>query len=116
MVSRGDEIKTEAERFFREFLQLIPDDFEGITVENLRDLLPFRCSEVKHEMLMRDVTPEEIKKILFAMPNDKSPGPDGYTVEFYKSAWEFIGPEFIISIQSFFATSFLLKGINFTIV
>lgn len=44
MTNDVEEIKAEAERFFREFLQLTLNDFEGATVEELRDLLPFRCS------------------------------------------------------------------------
>lgn len=67
-------------------------------------------------MLIKGVTAEEITKVLFAMPNDKSPGPDGYTTEFFKSAWSIIGKEFIISIQSFFEKGFLPKGINSTIL
>lgn len=50
------------------------------------------------------------------MPNEKSPGPDRYTVEFFKSAWPVIGSEFIISVQSFFVKGFLPKGINSTIL
>jgi len=50
------------------------------------------------------------------MPKDKSPGPDGYTSEFYKASWEIIGDEVIIAIQSFFAKGFLPKGVNSTIL
>lgn len=66
----------EAERFFREFLQLVPNDYEGATVEELEKLLPFRCSEDEKEILMRHVTEEEIRKVVFSMPTDKSLGPD----------------------------------------
>lgn len=69
---------------------------------NLQDLLPFRCSIEDGEMLIKLITPEEIKKVLYAMPNDKSPGPDGYTSEFFKSAWDIIGNDFINAFQSFF--------------
>lgn len=102
VVKTNEEIKAEAERFFREFLQLIPNDFEGITVAELQDLLPFRCSDHDREMLTSVVSAAEIKKVLFSMPNDKSPGPDGYTSEFYKATWNIIGAEFILAIQSFF--------------
>ena len=50
------------------------------------------------------------------MPCDKSPGPDRFTVEFFKAAWSIRGPEFIISVQSFFAKGFLPKGVNTTIL
>ncbi|KAG7563869.1 Reverse transcriptase zinc-binding domain [Arabidopsis suecica] len=113
---KKEEIKAEAERFFREFLQLIPNDYEGITITDLQQLLPFRCSAVDQQSLIRTVTDEEIKKVLFSMPNDKAPGPDGYTSEFYKAAWEIIGKEFTLAIQSFFTKGFLPKGINSTIL
>ena len=111
-----EEIKDEAERFFREFLQLIPNDYEGTTVEELQNLLPFRCSTEEKERLIKPVLAEEIKKILFAMPTDKSPGPDGFTAEFYKSTWDIIGSEFILAVQSFFVKGFLPKGVNSTIL
>lgn len=45
LVTEESEIKAEAEGFFREFLQHQREDFTGMTVENLQDLLPFRCVE-----------------------------------------------------------------------
>lgn len=97
-------------------MQHIPADFDGITVEKLQQLLPFRCTNLDQQKLTHEVTGEEIKKVVFSMPNDKSPGPDGYTSEFYKASWELIGKEFILAVQSFFAKGFLPKGINSTIL
>lgn len=85
-------------------------------MEELQNLLPYRCSDLEKESLIKDVTAHEITKVLFAMPNEKSPGPDGYTIEFYKAAWTVIGTEFILAIQSFFAKGFLPKGVNTTIL
>lgn len=116
VVKTEEEIKTEAERFFREFLQHKPCDFDGITVEELEQILPFRCSEFLSAELTKEVTSEEIQKVLFSMPCDRSLGPDGYTVEFFKAAWDTVGPEFFIAIKSFFALGFLPKGVNSTIL
>lgn len=111
-VTKPDEIKEEAEAFFREILQHKPAEFEGIELDEFHDLLPFRCSNSVNEMLLKEVTAEEITKVVFAVQSDKSPGPDGYTIEFFKSAWPIIGKEFIIFIHSFFEKGFLPKGIN----
>ena len=54
--------------------------------------------------------------MLFAMANNKSPGRDGYTSEFFKAAWDIVGEDFVIAVQSFFKTGFLPKGINSTIL
>ena len=116
VTKKAAEIKDEAERFFRVFLQTIPDDYEEISIEELQELLPFRCSEIEKTQLMSQVTAEEVRKVLFAMPKDKSPGPDGYTSEFYKSTWDIIGREFTLAVQSFFIKGFLPKGVNSTIL
>lgn len=85
-------------------------------MEELRDLLPYRCIEPVNAMLLKEVTDEEITKVVFKMPSDKSPGPDGYTIEFFRSAWSIIVKEFIISIKSFFEKGFLPNDINSTIL
>ena len=103
-------------RHFQTFLQHKTDEFEGITIEELQGLLPFHCSNEDKGMLIRVVTAEEIKNVLFAMSNDKSPGPDGYTSEFFKATWDIVGTEFITAFQSFFVRGFLPKGLNATIL
>lgn len=111
-----EEIKVEAEKFFAEFMMLQPTDFEGASVETLRDLLDFNCSEADCLKLDREVTKEEIKEVLFHMPGNKSPGPDGFTTEFFKGAWDVIGEDVTAAIQSFFTKGFLPKGLNSTIL
>lgn len=66
--------------------------------------------------LAKEVTEEEIRKIIFDMPSDKSPGPDGYTSEFFKAAWNVVGKDVTVAIQSFFEKGFLPKGLNSTIL
>ena len=38
--------------------------------------------------LEQPVTENELKEALFGMADNKSPGSDGLTVEFYKKCWE----------------------------
>jgi len=85
-------------------------------VERLQSLLQFRCSEEDQEKLISEVTTEEVKAVTFKMSSNKSPGPDGYTVEFFKPAWPIIGEDVVVAVQSFFIKGFLPKGINSTIL
>lgn len=87
-----------------------------VTLEFLQDLLPFRCFTTHAERLMREVTEEEIRDILFAMPSNKAPGPDGYPVEFYKLASSTVGHDLILAIQEFFRNGRLLKDLNTTVI
>ncbi|XP_010501806.1 PREDICTED: uncharacterized protein LOC104779111 [Camelina sativa] len=72
--------------------------------------------DVDQTLLVKDVMEVEIRDILFSMPRDKSPGPDGYTVEFLKATWSVVKSDFITSVQSFFKFGFLPKGVNTTIL
>lgn len=80
------DIKDEAERFFKEFLTLRPANIQSTTVAELQEILPFRCNEEERSSLIKPVTEEEIRDILFHMPSSKSPGPDGFTAEFFKAS------------------------------
>ncbi|GKA96529.1 zinc knuckle CX2CX4HX4C containing protein [Tanacetum coccineum] len=43
--------------------------------------------------MIREVTTQEVKQAMFSMGDDKSPGPDGYTVAFFKEAWEIVATD-----------------------
>lgn len=77
VVKKHEEIKKEAEEFFSNFLNHIPESYKGVTEEELQDLLQFRCSIEDCSCLEAEVSAEEIRRVLFTMPNNKSPGPDG---------------------------------------
>ena len=109
-------IKSEAERFFQDFLSHVPTEIQGISVEEMQKIIPFCCSEGERSQLIKPVTSEEIKEVMFKMPSNKSLGPDGFTSEFFKASWSIIGNDFIVAVQSFFMKGFLPKGLNTTIL
>lgn len=108
-------IKQAAASYFAKFLGPVihpaplTDD-----IPSLSELLDFRCSSNIAEILVRPISEAEIKNVLFAMPSNKAPGPDGYPAEFYRSAWPIISSDFTIAVQSFFMYGFLPKGVNAT--
>lgn len=110
------EIKEEAVSFFKDFLRHVSSDYEGMNVEDLQELLPFRCSEFDSQQLMKPVSTEEIKSVLFAMSSNKSPGPNGFKSEFFKSTWDITGVDFVTAVQALFVKGLLPKGINSMIV
>ncbi|XP_074277513.1 uncharacterized protein LOC141601143 [Silene latifolia] len=44
-------------------------------------------------LLLAPVTDSEIKECIFSISSIKSPGPDGFTSQFYKDTWEVVGDE-----------------------
>lgn len=46
---------------------------------------------------MDPINAEEIKEVIFSMPSDKAPYPDGYPMEFYRAAWSIVGHDLIMT-------------------
>lgn len=78
----------------------------------LASVLDYRCPQEISAIFTRPVFPAEIKNVMFSMPSNKAPGSDGYPMEFYRAAWEVIGSDFIVVVQSFFINGFMPRGVN----
>lgn len=59
--------------------------------------------------LDRLVTNWEIRDAVFAIRQDKSSGPDGYTSCFFKKSWNIIGQDVCAAVHQFFDFGCLLK-------
>ena len=57
-------------------------------------------------------TVEEIEAVVHALPNDKSPGPDGFNNEFLKSCWDIIKGDVLKFIYDFHSEQFSLESLN----
>nr|XP_018631977.1 uncharacterized protein LOC108947926 [Nicotiana tomentosiformis] len=64
--------------------------------------------------ILEPFTIEEVKKAVFSIDINKSPGPDGYGSGFYRAAWRVIGKDITEAVLEFFQTGQLLKQINVT--
>ncbi|XP_074315609.1 uncharacterized protein LOC141651814 [Silene latifolia] len=74
------------------------------------------CNENHWDILARPVTAEEVKNSIFSIPKSKSPGPDGYTSQFFSDAWHVVGDEVCAAVINFFDTGKLLTQINATVI
>nr|GEX42100.1 RNA-directed DNA polymerase, eukaryota, reverse transcriptase zinc-binding domain protein [Tanacetum cinerariifolium] len=59
-----------------------------------------------------EVTNEEIKRAVWDCGSYKSPGPNGFTFEFFKMFWSIVGGEVINVVKEFFSSSTLPNGCN----
>lgn len=71
---------------------------------------------VDYNSLLQPLSAEEVQLALFSLPEGKSPGLDGYNVEFFKYYWSTVGGILTAVVQRFFATGHLLKEWNQTLI
>ncbi|PKU71795.1 Putative ribonuclease H protein [Dendrobium catenatum] len=68
------------------------------------------------ESLLSPITDSEIKKVIFDGAPNSSPGPDGYTFEFYKSSWEITGLYVCQAIKNFLSSGRLPDYVKATAI
>nr|GEV85517.1 RNA-directed DNA polymerase, eukaryota [Tanacetum cinerariifolium] len=73
---------------------------------------PNRLSSDHATDIERDVSRDEIREAVWNCRDNKSPGPDGYSFEFFKKYWGFIGLNFCEAVDHFFAKGAFSKGCN----
>ena len=106
------DIKCAAVDHFEVFLNGIQQAEVRLPQEELREIIDYRCLDADAAVLQAPVQAEEIKEVLFSMPANKAPGPDGYLMEFYKAAWSVLAKDFVTAVQSFFIYGFMPHNIN----
>ena len=79
---------------------------------HLPSLLQHQASPSDFEQLEIPFTEEEINEVVKQLPPDKSPGPDGFNNEFFKSCWDIIKPDVTRLIHEFYAGKISLESIN----
>ncbi|XP_074293046.1 uncharacterized protein LOC141619942 [Silene latifolia] len=71
------------------------------------------CTEDHITILNKPVLYEEIKQMVFSIPIDKTPGPDGYSSGFFRDSWNVIGNDVVAAVRISLAQS-NVKSINAT--
>lgn len=66
--------------------------------------------------LMKPVTNDEIRRVMFFIPNNKSTRLDGYTSLLFKESWSVVGMDVCKATREFFENGKLLSRINATLI
>lgn len=84
-------------------------------VSDFPENLPvFQISDSQANDLQQPFAPADVFNTIKAMSNNKSPGPDGFTVEFYISTWDILGEDVTNAVLHFFNSLHLPRIINST--
>nr|GEZ62882.1 putative RNA-directed DNA polymerase, eukaryota, reverse transcriptase zinc-binding domain protein [Tanacetum cinerariifolium] len=73
---------------------------------------PNRLSTYQVADMDRSVSRDKIHVAVWNCCENKSPGPDGYTFEFFRRYWRFIGSDFCSAVECFFESGSFPKGSN----
>ncbi|CAA7031265.1 unnamed protein product [Microthlaspi erraticum] len=72
------------------------------------------CSPTQQSFLSLPFNVEMVRRCLFKMPLNKTPGPDGFPAEFFKATWDILGSEVAASVLNFFRSNFMPTSLNST--
>lgn len=93
------EIREATTRHFQALLTADPHHMENLDFLNI---IENKISEAQNAELDKEITTEEIEWSIHSMASDKAPGPDGFTVAFYRTHWEIIKKDYIRMAKNYF--------------
>ena len=80
------------------------------------DLFPRAITKEMNEDLTKDITEEEIQQVLHSFQNDKSPGPDGFTLEFFLGFYDKIKEDMLAVVKESRRAGKVLGSMNATFI
>ncbi|KAK2649748.1 hypothetical protein Ddye_017237 [Dipteronia dyeriana] len=84
--------------YFRDFLSTSCE----VVQADLSSLIDPVTSDVENNILYAEPTEMKVKEALFSIPQQSSPGSDGFGSGFYIKCWEIIKGDVIEAVREFF--------------
>ncbi|GJZ99921.1 RNA-directed DNA polymerase, eukaryota [Tanacetum coccineum] len=84
----------------------------GICHGKINFSFPNRLNHEQSTELESSITREEIRNAVWGCGENKSPGPDGFTFEFFRKFWSVVGPDFCTAVEWFFDHASFSIGCN----
>lgn len=111
-----DDVKSHCVDYFSELFGGALRPMNEGDIDQITLFTKYRCSEATKLSLLAEVTSEDVKREVFALPLNKTPCPDGYTGEFFRKPWDVIGEDLTKAILEFFESGQILKQWNCTAI
>jgi hypothetical protein len=75
-------------------------------------LYPRLVTDIEAADLYKPVSLPELKHILLHFKKERSPGPDGWTTEFFSHFFELVGPDLLLMVEDVRIKGKILKNIK----
>jgi hypothetical protein len=107
------ELKAEAMNYYKHFFKAHeqPTTTEQVRVAGLFSRL---VNEEEARVLHSPVNMGELKEVLTLFKKDKSPGPDGWTVEFFLHFFDLVGEDLLDMVEESRSRGVIIGGLNST--
>jgi hypothetical protein len=112
-ITGQEAIKEEAVNHFKDFFRA-KDRTDYTELVRISSLYPSMVTEDEADSLFNPVTLEEIKSVLVKFNKDRSPGPDGWTTEFFISFFDLVGEDLLKMVEDSRRNGKLCGGLNST--
>ncbi|GJW20329.1 Myb-related protein 2-like protein [Tanacetum coccineum] len=104
------------EQFVNHFHKFLRSSFPVTSLRSKGDIVILRLSDVEANDMIKDDSYKEIKEALFDIDSSKAAGPDGYSLCFFKKAWNIIGTDVCLAVKEFFKNGKIIGEINATLI
>jgi len=95
-----DQLKVAVEAHFQNLFSEVGEDCEEITSDYLTNI-PLLVNKEDNVAFMKAFSEDEINKVVWSMEPDKAPGPDGFSIHFYRASREIIKVNLLRMIKAF---------------
>jgi hypothetical protein len=101
LIHKGfDQIKVAAEIHFQRLYKEEGSDCEEV-ISDFLSHIPSLIRRNDNSVLMKPFSEEEICNVIWSMEPDKAPGPDGFSIHFYRACWDIIKSDLLRMIKAF---------------
>jgi len=108
-------IKAETFHHFKNFYKA-GDVLNTIEQFQLVDLYPWMVSYDESNSLLNPMTLEELKQVLFKFKKEKSPGPDGWSSEFFTFFFDIVGEDLLDMVEEARRFGVMVSSLNSTFI
>jgi hypothetical protein len=87
--------------FFRDLFTAESAEPGAGVLDEFLGYIPSLVTNVDNDHLLKPMTVEEVKRVVFLLDPDSAPGPDGFSGVFFQSCWELIAQDVFEAVQEF---------------